>query len=249
MVSENKAPRENSGPVGRLHLVGMGVGGPENMTLRAFKTVADAQVIFAMERVQEEYAEILGDKEVHEAGHGLFESRGPRLEANAAREKLEQETRRLVREAVAAGRNVAVLTLGDPLIFGSQSGFLQEFADLSPEIVPGLSSFNVANAALGRKITGGPAHAVVLTAAMDLESLERLAADRPTLVLFTMKLHLEKTVQCLLRHYPGDTPVAAVERAGFAGQEVIHATLETLVRTLGDRSLFARLLYIGDFLR
>jgi precorrin-4 methylase len=245
---------------GRLYLVGMGTGDPNNMTLRAQKTVAAADVIFAMKGVQERYADLLKGKQIHDAGHGLF-MKMARLHHKPPEEieTQENETRRIIREAVAAGKTVAVLDNGDPMIYGPHAGYLEEFANLSPEVVPGLSSFNAANAALKRDVTRGVAsHSVILTAAMGSQegysgkdSLEKLAESQSTMVFFTMGMDLPAVVEKLKRSYPGDTPIAIVSQAGCRESEnVLRATLDTvLAQTEGGKLPFEHLIYVGDFLR
>lgn len=271
------ASAQNGQPAkGRLYLVGMGTGDPDNMTLRAQKTVAAADVIFAMKGVQERYADLLKGKQIHDAGHGLFmkmarrekveEKPGakpaPPRRHHKSPEEIEaqqNETRRIIREAVAAGKTVAVLDNGDPMIYGPHAGYLEEFADLSPEVVPGLSSFNAANAALKRGVAHGVAsHSVILTAAMGSregysgkDSLEKLAESQSTMVFFTMGMDLPAVVEKLKRSYPGDTPIAIVSQAGSRESEsVLRATLDTvLAQTEGGKLPFEHLIYVGDFLR
>ncbi|SNR90962.1 Precorrin-4 methylase [Humidesulfovibrio mexicanus] len=243
---------------GELFLVGLGAGDPDNMTLRAHKTIAKASVIFAMKGTAEKYAEYLKGKDVHDAGHGMFggPTRGGKnpAELEAQREK----TRRIIREAVAAGKTVAVLDNGDPMIFGPQTCYLREFADLNPTVVPGLSSFNAANAALRTGVTNGKAsHSVVLTAARGGrgggggDSLAKLAESQSTMVFFTMGLDLPEVVRQLKQSYPGDTPIAIVSNAGTAGKEaVLKSTLDEIVAKLGNAPLpFEHLIYVGDFLK
>jgi precorrin-4 methylase len=203
---------------------------------------------------------LLKGKQIHDAGHGLF-MKMARLHHKPPEEieTQENETRRIIREAVAAGKTVAVLDNGDPMIYGPHAGYLEEFANLSPEVVPGLSSFNAANAALKRDVTRGVAsHSVILTAAMGSQegysgkdSLEKLAESQSTMVFFTMGMDLPAVVEKLKRSYPGDTPIAIVSQAGCRESEnVLRATLDTvLAQTEGGKLPFEHLIYVGDFLR
>jgi len=260
-------------PSGALYLVSIGIGDPDNITVRAQKTLSQADVVFGMKHLRERYAELLQGKEFHEAGHGLFrEMRAPvnrdtqasegktrRAEQLEERAALEETARRVIREAVAAGKTVAILEYGDPLIYGPQAGYLREFADLDPVVIPGVSSFNAANAALRREITAGThSHSVILTRAPDasrdaehLDTLKTLAQSRSTMVFFTMRSQLPAFVAAMQEVYPGDTPVAIVSHAGsWDEQDVIEATLDSLLERVGDRELpFEHLIYVGDFLK
>ncbi len=269
---------------GKLYLVGLGTGDADNMTIRARDTIARADIIFAMQGVRDEFAELFKGKEIHDAGHGLF-GRMPHKDkpADAPKEKAvkaggpeqapakrhrkspkemqkqQEETRKIIREAVAAGKTVAVLDNGDPMIFGPHVGYLQEFADLAPEVVPGLSSFNAANAALKRDVTRGKqSSSVILTAARGAregyqgkDSLAKLAESQSSLVFYTMGMNLAEVVDVLKKSYPADTPMAIIFHAGSKKEEqVLKATLETIVQETKGRELpFEHLIYVGDFLQ
>lgn len=243
---------------GHLYLVGLGVGDRDNMTLRAKKVIEKAEVFFAMKGIQKGYADLLSGKEVHEAGHGLFASFGHRGNPEAIKAR-ENETRKVIREAVAAGKTVAILDSGDPMVYGPHTGYLKEFADLNPEVVPGLSSFNAANAALLRGVASGRvSHSVIMTAAMGArkgykgkDSLAELAKSQSTMVFFTMGMNLPEVVDQLKQSYPGDTPIAIVSYAGYKDkQTVLKATLDTVIeKTSGGRLPFEHLIYVGDFLK
>ena len=269
---------------GKLYLVGLGVGDMDNMTIRARNTIAEADIIFAMKGVRKRYAPLFEGKEVYEAGHGLFGMGHPNAKKDGKGEskhagsgdadkrnmkrhfsspeemKQQQEKNRtIIREAVAAGKIVAVIDSGDPTIYGPQVCYLHEFADLSPQVIPGLSSFNAANAALQRDVTKGlHSSSVVLTAARGAhqgyhgsDSLAKLAESRSTMVFFTMGMKLDEVVDTLKKSYPGDTPMAIVFHAGDSKNEsVMRATIDTLLEKTEGRDLpFEHLIYVGDFLR
>ena len=272
---------------GKLYLVGLGTGDADNMTIRARDTIARADIIFAMQGVRDEFAELFKGKAVYDSGHGLFgrmaKKKQPTREVQAAKDKTDpaesthqaltkrnrkppkeiqkqqEETRKIIREAVAAGKTVAVLDNGDPMIFGPHVGYLQEFADLAPEVVPGLSSFNAANAALKRDVTRGKqSSSVILTAARGAregyqgkDSLAKLAESQSSLVFYTMGMNLAEVVDVLKKSYPADTPMAIVFHAGSKKEEqVLKATLETIVQETKGRELpFEHLIYVGDFLQ
>jgi precorrin-4 methylase len=160
----------------------------------------------------------------------------------------------LVRRAVGEGKTVAIVDSGDPLIYGPWAWCLEEFEDLQPEVVPGLSSFNAANAALRRGITTSEnTKSVILTAADWMgkaDTIDRLSVHKTTMVLFTMRTEFKEFIDKLSINYPPETPVAVVKYAGYAGkEEVVQATLGTILDRVGpDRLPFEYLLYVGDFL-
>ncbi len=241
----------------RLFLISVGVGDPDNITLRAHKSLAQADVVFCMSRVRNRFADLLAGKPVHEAGHGLFTPLARRDASDAEVDAMESQTRQTIRKALAEGKTVAILDYGDPCLYGPQAGYLHEFRDLDPVVIPGVSSFNAANAALATNIADGArSRSVVLTAARNADvayrgddRLDKLAETRSTMVIFTMGIDLPRVVEQLSRHYPADIEVALVCYAGeIERQSVQRATLATVLELVGKNPPpFEHLLYVGDF--
>lgn len=242
----------------QFYLVSLGIGDPDNITVRALKTIEKADVIFSISRVPTIFPDLLKDKEVYDAGHGLFSSLARRRFSEEEVLAMEEETRQIIRKAVNAGKTVAVLEYGDPMVYGPQAGYINEFKDLNPIVIPGVSSFNAANAALGRGLTDGPnSETVILTTAKSTsdgysgtDSLVKLSETRSTMVFFTMKLDIAEVVKQLKQNYPGHTPIAIVLYAGDnEKQSVLQATLDTIVEKTADLTLpFEHMIYVGEFL-
>ena len=132
--------------------------------------------------------------------------------------------------------------------------YLEAFEDLDPEVIPGVSCFNAANAALARGITTSDrTKSVILTAADwpgKTDTIDKLSVHQSTMVLFTMRTEFKEFIDKLSVNYPPKTPVAVVKHAGYAGkEEIIQATLGTILDRIGqDRLPFEYLIYVGDFL-
>jgi precorrin-4/cobalt-precorrin-4 C11-methyltransferase len=246
----------------RLYLVGVGPGDPDLITLRAIKAIEQADVVFAFESFRDRFAPYLEGKQVHYGFWRLFPYYGqdPAELEGEERRACEQIARKrnqfigIIRQAVDQQKTVAILDSGDPLIYGPYDWCLEEFEDLDPVVVPGVSCFNAANAALRRGITTGEqTKSVILTAADwpgKTDTIERLSAHQCTMVLFTMTAAFKEFIEKLSLEYPPETPVAVVERAGYREQErVIEATLGTIIDRIKEEELpFEYLIYVGDFL-
>lgn len=249
-------------PTTRLYLVGVGPGDPDLITLRALEVIRRAQVVFCTEGIREKFGPQLEGKEVIGGYWRLFPYYGKdpatlpaeeRAEAERLAQRRKEFTAR-VRQAVAQGKTVAILDHGDPLIYGPWEWCLEEFEDLHPVVVPGLSAFNAGNAALRKGVTSAELTKAVILTSTDwpgkTDTIDKLAAHCSTMVLFTMRAELPELVKKLLAGYPPDTPVAIVKYAGYAQkEEVIRGKLGTLLDQVGSQRLpFEYLLYVGDFL-
>ncbi|CAL78611.1 Precorrin-4 C(11)-methyltransferase [Bradyrhizobium sp. ORS 278] len=149
--------------------------------------------------------------------------------------------------ATAAGEDVARLHSGDLSIWSALGEQLRRLDALKIPytVTPGVPSFSAAAAALGRELTlPGLAQSVVLTrtsgrasAMPETEQLSLFAQSRATLAIHLSIHVLDQVVAELRPHYGEDCPVAIVYRASWPDQQIITATLATIV----DRAAAARL--------
>ncbi len=246
----------------QLYLVGVGPGDPDLITLRAIDTIKRADIIFCMESIKERFSELMQDKQVIHGYWRLFPFYGQDIEDLEGDQRAEAEklaVRRnefiaMVRKAVADGKTIAIVDSGDPLIYGPWAWTMEEFEDLKPVVVPGVSAFNAGNAALRRGITNSDfTNSVILTAADwegKTDTIERLSTHRTTMALFTMRTEFEEFIRKLAINYPAETPLAVVKFAGYADREqVIQATVGTILEEVGQEDLpFEYMIYVGDFL-
>lgn len=250
-------------PKSQLYLVGVGPGDPDLITLRAMEAIGRAHVIFCTDGIEQRFSSYLAGKEVLTGYWRLFEYYGQDLtklteeergRAEAIARKRE-EFIGLVRHAVNQGKTVAILDNGDPLIYGPWAWCLEEFDDLKPVVVPGVSAFNAANAALRRGVTNAPKTKSVILTANDwpgkTDTVERLSTHQATMVIFTMRAEFDYFLEKLKTHYPPETPIAVVKYAGYSDkEEVVCATLGAIREKISPQDLpFEYLIYVGEFLR
>ena len=162
--------------------------------------------------------------------------------------------------ADAAGHDVARLHSGDPSIYSAvaeQSRRLGELG-ISYEIVPGVSAFAAAAAALGKELTlPGVAQTVILTrvatlstAMPDGEDLTTLATHGATLVIHLAAHRIDEIVpQLLAGGYRPDTPVAVVAFASWPQEVVLRGTLADIAGQMHDASVTrTAVIIVGDVL-
>ncbi|QDV25830.1 SAM-dependent methyltransferase [Aureliella helgolandensis] len=259
MQSTTRAQESSISP---FTLVGLGPGDPELLTLRAIKVIESADVVFCRDRNVPMLGDQLKGKELHFDYWRLFPFYGQSedsIKPEQLNEFRETQTKRiefvnLVRAAVAAGKKVAVLDMGDPMVFGPSAWTLEEFADLNPKVVPGVSAFNAANAALRRSVTNGKhTKSVTLTAGDRIgahDNIEQLSVHQNSMVLFTMRTEFREFIEKLSVNYPADTPLAVVQHAGDSNLEkVIESTVGTALNDIrADELPFDYMIYVGSFL-
>lgn len=249
-------------PDSSLYLVGVGPGDPDLVTLRAIEAIKKADLIFCTDGLEAKLAEYLDGKQVIKGYWRLFEYYGQDIsqlegEQRVRAEKIAEKRNEfidMVRTNVANKKTVVILDSGDPLVYGPWAWCLEEFEDLKPVVVPGVSSFNAANAALRRGVTNASKTKSVILTANDwpgkTDAIERLSVHQATMVIFTMRAEFDYFIKQLRTHYPPETPVAVVKYAGYADrEEVVQASLGDIYERLDPKTLpFEYLIYVGDFL-
>ncbi|WP_404319672.1 SAM-dependent methyltransferase [Malaciobacter canalis] len=237
---------------GQLTIVSAGVGDLDNITLKAYKTIKEADIFFTMQGDEEEYKELTEGKPIHKAGHAFFMKESDTKMNDKETKKGEQRIRTIVREAYNKGKKIVIIDNGDSTIFGPQIGFITEFKDLNPKIIPGISSFNAANALLQKSIIAGKedfAGVTLTIGKVENKLIAKLAKTGSTVVFFMIK-DFEEFINHLLTLYPANTSIAIVSKAGYKNEENITiATLETIQSKVSKELPFYKLVYVGNFLR
>lgn len=242
----------------QLYVIGMGPGDSKLLTLQALSYLAKADVLVAPADIQKRYAFYLTDKPVlldpfdfgpkplsPEVSHKDAKSRHMQ---KPEREKAAE----ILRAQLAAGKSVAVLDWGDPMIYGSWRWLGDVFPREQITFVPSLSSFSAASAALGRDVTchGGAVLSDPFTLLKEPEMVKTLAGKGATLAIFMGLPKLGELMPALLKAYPPQTPAAVVYRAGFANAEkVVRTRLDRLEQDVAQlKEGWLGIIYVGPCL-
>jgi len=203
----------------RVFFVGAGPGDPELLTRRAERLLRSCRFcIYAGSLVSPEVLALLpADAETHDS----------------AALSLEQTTA-LCLKARERGLDVVRLHSGDPSIYGAigeQMGEL-DAAGVDYEVIPGVSSFQAAAAALRTELTAPEvSQTVILSRVADRtpvpqeQELGELARTHATLCLFLSVHKIESIARTLTPHYGADCPAAVVYRVSWPDQQIISGTL------------------------
>jgi precorrin-4/cobalt-precorrin-4 C11-methyltransferase len=232
----------------RVYIIGAGPGDPKLLTLRGAELIASCPVVL--------YTGSLVPREV------IARARPDATVLDSSGMTLDEIVEHVLR-ARDADHDVARVHTGDPLIFGSTAEQMRRFEELGIdyEIVPGVSSFTAAAAAIGRELTLPElSQTVILTRAEgrtpmpDGEKLEELARHHATLVLFLSITLLGRVARTLVPAYGEDCPVVVVHRATWPDQKIVRGTLADIfskVREAGITSqsiiMVGRVLTATDF--
>ncbi len=209
-----------------IYAVGVGPGDPELITRKAERIIRHCPTICAPTGAADaaSYAlsivEHLLDRSKQEILTRVFPmlKKGPELEA--AWEAVADE----VIDRIDQGEDVAFITIGDPCLY---STFLYIYkiirakrADITVEIIPGISSINAAAAAAGIPLGIAGEHIAILPATYEDYELRKILKEFDTVVLMKVNRVFDRVYAMLMELGLVDKGVF-IRRVGSPQQEVI----------------------------
>lgn len=225
-----------------VYIIGAGPGDPELITVKGLRLLAGADVVI--------YAGSLVNPE-------LLKNCRPGAEIHNSAGMTLDEVLEVIRHARLEGKTVARLHTGDPALYGAiqeQMDALKE-NDIPFEVIPGVSSFFAAAAAVPHELTlPGVTQTVILTRmegrtpVPEREKLASLASHRSTMCIFLSVQQIEEVVdQLITGGYQPETPVVVVEKASWPEQRLLRGELQNiagLVKAAGITK--TALIMVGD---
>lgn len=203
--------------------MGLGPGDRDYLAPRALAALQEADVIVGYKSYLNFIEDLLADKVVVSSGM-----------------KKEIDRARTAVEMAQSGQTVAVVSSGDPGIYG-MAGIVMEIAgeSIPVEVIPGITAANSAASVLGAPLM----HDFVVISLSDLltpwetilKRLEAASSGDFVVVLYNPRshgreAHLETAREVLLRHKDPDTPVGIVRNARRRDQSCIITTLGQMAR-------------------
>ncbi len=215
----------------KVHFVGAGPGDPELMTVKAERLLRNCRIcVYAGSLISPEVLALLPESaEKHD-------SAGLDLE----------EIGRLFQDAHRRDTDLIRLHSGDPAIYGAireQMNLLDQWG-IDYEVVPGVSSFQAAAAALRVELTAPEvAQTIILTRTSGRtplppeQELDVLAQSHATLCIFLSAHKLAEVAEKLAEHYEPQCPIAVVHRASWPDQRIFRGTLADIADQTRDAEI------------
>ena len=225
-----------------IYFIGAGPGATDLITVRGMRLLQKADVVI--------YAGSLVNPEL------LDDCRPETTIYNSASMTLEQ-TVAAMRDA-PEGATVVRLHTGDTCLYGAIAEQMRELdkLGLAYEVVPGVSSFCGAAAAIPAEYTPAEVSQTLIITRMagrtpvpEQEKLRALASHRASMTLFlSVSMLKDVCAELTAGGYPEDTPAAVVYKATWPEQEVVRGTLADIAEKAAHIKKTA-LILVGDFLR
>jgi len=230
--------------VSKVFFVGCGPGDPELITIKSKKLLQKADiVVYSGSLIPPKILNYCKKAKIHDAA-------------------------KLVREEIfkillnGAKKNKAVVRLhdGDPAIYGAIREQIDNLAKKGIEsvVVPGITSFLAASAALGTQLTlPGVTQTMIITRAESRtkvpkrEKISELAKHKATMI-FYLSVHLLSDIvkEAVAGGYSKTTPVGVVYRASWDDEKIITGTLANIrKKVLAEKITKTAIVIIGDVVK
>lgn len=211
--------------VGTLYGLGVGPGDPDLITLKAWKIMRAVPVLAYPAPLEgDSLARSIAAPHLEDGqGTGRTEIaiRMPFQEDRFAAEEAYDRAVEEMSRHLAAGRDVAVLCLGDPFLYGT---FMHLFARISGrfpvEIVPGVSAITAASAASGMPLATRDDVFTVIPGTLGEEAIAARLENTDAAAIIKIGRHFRKIHDLLARLGLSET-ARYVERASMTGQRIL----------------------------
>jgi precorrin-4/cobalt-precorrin-4 C11-methyltransferase len=225
---------------GRATFVGAGPGAADLITVRGANAITAADVV------------VWAASLVHP---DVLDYASPGAEIVDSAELTLEATVDIYRRAVTEDLHVVRLHSGDPALWGAMQEQLDACADLglAVEVVPGVSAFSAAAAAVRRELTVPEvAQSVILTrleggkTPMPAgESVADFARHGTTMAVFLSAARARQLAEELLAGgYDRDTPVVVAYRVSWPDELLVRCTIGTLADTVRGHKLWKHTLFL-----
>ncbi len=164
---------------GKFYGIGVGPGDPELITLKAIRILEQVDAVIAPRGKGESIALKIAKPYIRGE---VFKLEFPMIYEKEALEPVWDENVKKIKELLYGGKDVAFITLGDPMIYSSYIYILKRLKDFEVATIPGITSFSAAAARLNLPIAEGKEPFAVVPAG-DLQIVERALSDFDNVVL------------------------------------------------------------------
>jgi precorrin-2/cobalt-factor-2 C20-methyltransferase len=203
---------------GTLFGIGVGPGDPELLTLKAVRLIRSAPVVaYPAAEHRRSIAREIVSAHLHE-GQIELPLRFPLSSSTEPAQRFYDEIAAQLAEHLQAGRDVAVLCEGDPMLYGTFMYLHERLAHrFRTEVVPGVSSVTAGASVLGLPLAYRNDVLSVIPAGLPPETLRARLRDCDSALIIKVGRYFEK-VREVLRELDLAHRAYYVERATMAGQ-------------------------------
>jgi precorrin-2/cobalt-factor-2 C20-methyltransferase len=205
---------------GTFYGIGVGPGDPELLTLKAIKAIHDCCIIAVPDAGAERQTALTIARE-YVGGKPLMSLDMPMTHDRAELDTKRMRAADLIQKELDDGKNVGFLTLGDPMLYSTYSYLhrIVKSSGYATKVIPGVTSFCAAAAALGEPLCeGGEGLHIIPASYGDLDA--SLSLDG-TKVLMKSGKKLGDTIN-MIRDKKLLSKAMMAERVSMSGERLVR---------------------------
>ncbi|WP_315520874.1 precorrin-2 C(20)-methyltransferase [Leptotrichia wadei] len=212
---------------GKFYGIGVGVGDPENITVKATKKLHEVDVIVLPEAKSGEGSTAFNIvKEYVKAGVEQMFLEFPMIKDVEARKVFRKNNADKVSAELEKGKNVAFLTIGDPMTYSTYTYVLEHIADdVEVETIAGITSFNSIAARLNVPLMIGDEDLKVVSVNRKTDIYKEIE-NNDNLVLMKISRNFEKIKKAIIE--TGNKENAVIVSDCGKENEVVYWDIESV---------------------
>ncbi|HBT71739.1 MAG TPA: precorrin-2 C(20)-methyltransferase [Lysinibacillus sp.] len=189
--------------LGVLYGLGVGPGDPELITVKAFRVIQESPVIAYPKKLRgsKSYAHRIVDVYINPDEKDMLGLVFPMTKDEAVLEREWTKSVELVYEKLQAGKDVAFVTEGDPLLYSTFIHMMKLMQDMHPDVeirtVPGISSFNGSASRLGIALADGDDRVAIIPAHDDYEAMREAIENHDAVVFIKVAKVIDLMLEVL----------------------------------------------------
>ena len=222
-------------PAGTLYGIGVGPGDPELLPIKSARILSEVDIVFAAASTNNTYSMAVNIASPH-----IPESTSVHMlqfpmshDKNENRKAWKAHAQTVVTE-LESGKNVAFLTLGDPLTYSTYGYILKNIREIAPHIpivtVPGITSYQAAAACINLPLVEGEESLLVVSGVSGGDRLRQMSV-KPENVVFMKAYRNIKDITAALDDAPVFTQCIGVSNCSLPDQQIIENIQELNDRT------------------
>jgi precorrin-2/cobalt-factor-2 C20-methyltransferase len=212
--------------MGGVYAVGVGPGDPDLLTRQAERVIREAAVIYAPSATSDDasYALSIVEPFLDRDRQVVVVRAFPMTRDQDVLNPLREEAAREIAEHACSGRDVAFITIGDPLLYSTFQPVFRILTEEYPQVpvtfVPGISSMSAAAAAAGLPLALADETVAILPATADEEKILKALIAFDTVVLLKISHAFDRVYEMLtqLKLVKGSV---FIRRVGSSEEEVV----------------------------
>ena len=212
---------------GKFYGIGVGVGDPENITVKATKKLHEVDVIVLPEAKSGEGSTAFNIvKEYLKPGVEQMFLEFPMIKDVEARKVFRKNNADKISAELEKGKNVAFLTIGDPMTYSTYTYVLEHIADdVEVETIAGITSFNSIAARLNVPLMIGDEDLKVVSVNRKTDIYKEIE-NNDNLVLMKISRNFEKIKKAIIE--TGNKENAVIVSDCGKDNEVVYWDIESV---------------------